>query len=84
MESERKIMDCLQVFRTSCKLGKTLDGRLRSINIFQLYIPENHYIQSYKHTDASIVYKSRPKNARAFAFSLVGRVEQVHKRVCNP
>ena len=66
-----------------CKLGKTLDGRLTSVNIFQPYIPENHYIKSYKHTDASIVNMSRPKNARAFAFSLIGRVEQVHKRVCN-
>ena len=34
----------------SCKLGKTLDGRLPSVNIFQPYIPGNRYIESYKHT----------------------------------
>ena len=66
-----------------CKLGKTLDGRLPSINIFQPYIPKNRYIESYKHTDVSIVNMSRPKNARAFAISLIGMVEQVHKRICN-
>ena len=30
-----------------CKLGNTLDGLLKSINIFRLYIPKNYYIQTY-------------------------------------